>query len=293
MDMLVQVPYFPSVDGNVVATAIQRAPGGVGANIAVGLAQLGHSVILLGATGDDETGDFLRESLRKKGIDISRMLSRKGVATHSCFIAVNPHGERVIYGLPGAVAVETADELDCSAIRSAQAIHIAPSYKGVALSAIEEARAAGIFVSYTPADVWWPEGPAAVREIARKVDLLILNRVEAADLTGLSTPQRAIQQLAEWGYGSTVITVGEEGAWISNEGHIQKIPVFPRPDVRNTTGAGDAFTAGIVTGILLYQQLDKAARLGAAVASLKLREVGAQAGIPTLEEALYLTQVAT
>ncbi len=297
MDLLAQVPYFPPPDGNVVAKALTRAPGGVGANIAVGLARLGHNVKLLGAVGDDDTGSFLREQLKAQGVNTSSMLIRKGVLTYSCFIAVRPEGERAIYGLPGAAILETTQELDRQAIREAQALHIAPSHRDVALTAIEEARrggsggsgrSGGSFISYTPADIRWPENPNTVREIARQVDLLIVNRVEAADLTGLHKPEQAIRQLVAWGYDPVALTVGADGVWIGNGGHVEHIPALPRSGIRDTTGAGDAFAAGIVTGKLMGHALKQATRLGIRVASLKLRESGAQAGLPSLEEALAL-----
>ena len=288
LDRLVQVPYFPTVDGNVVATTMKRQPGGVGANIAVGMAHLGNRVVLLGATGDDDTGEFLRRHLAEAGVDTSHMITRRETDTHTCFIAVNPRGERTIYGLPGATTVEKPEELDHDVIRRARALHIAPAFKEVALAAIATAREAGIFVSYTPADVWWPHNPEVVRQIARLVDLLIVNRIEAAALTGLEDPEEGVRQLLAWGYESAVLTRGEHGVLVGDHGQVISIPACPAIGVRDTTGAGDAFTAGMVTGILIGLSLVQAARLGAAVAALKLRQAGAQAGLPTLEEALEL-----
>ncbi len=288
MDLVAQVPYFPTLDGNVVAQAVTRAPGGVGANIAVGLASLGHRVTLLGALGDDDTGHFLCNTLHTQHVDTSSMVIRAETATYSCFIAVRPHGERVIYGLPGAAILKTPEELDQTTLQGAQALHIAPSYKIVALKAIEKARQQGLFISYTPADVWWPEDPTAVREVARQADLLIINRVEAADLTGISNPEQAIRQLLAWDYGTVAVTIGEEGVWVGNNGNVEHIPAWPRPETQDTTGAGDAFTAGMVTGMLMKFSAARAAQLGACVASLKLRASGAQAGLPSLDEALDL-----
>jgi sugar/nucleoside kinase (ribokinase family) len=120
------------------------------------------------------------------------------------------------------------------------------------------------------------------------VDLLIVNRVEAADLTGLHKPEQAIRQLVAWGYDPVALTIGADGVWIGNDGHVEHVPAVPRSGIRDTTGAGDAFTAGIVTGKLMGHALKHAAMLGVRVASLKLRESGAQAGLPSLEEALAL-----
>ncbi len=288
LDQIARVPYFPTVDGNVVAPEMSRRPGGVGANVAVGLAHLGNAVAILGATGDDEAGKFLRAALQSAGVDTSHLITRDDVATHSCFIAVNPRGERVIYGLPGTVTLESPEELDLAVVRSARALHIAPAYRDVAMMAITVARAQGLFVSYAPGDVRWPEGEMAVREIARNVDMLILNQVEASMLTGLAEPEQAMDRLLNWGYGPVLLTLGSLGVLVGDEDRVIQLPAYPVKTVCDTTGAGDAFTAGAITGRLMGLSLTRAARLGTAVAALKIRRTGAQSGLPTLDEAMAL-----
>lgn len=285
LDWVARVPYIPPLDGNVVATEVIRAPGGLGANAAVALARLGHRVRLLGAIGDDEAGRWLRQILAQAGVEADTLLVRPGVPTYGCFIAVTPAGERLIFGLPGAAVLEQSAELDRATVRQARAVHMVQGYCEVAWAAIEEARAVGGFVSYAPGDVRWADGPAAVREVARQVDLLVVNRVEAAALTGEDDPAVALQRLLDGGPRCTVITVGAAGAWVGHGAQITLVPARPVPAI-DTTGAGDAFAAGLLTGLLRGRSPEEAARLGTAVAALKLRASGAQAGLPTLEEAL-------
>ena len=97
-----------------------------------------------------------------------------------------------------------------------------------------------------------------------------------------------MQRLLEWGYGPLVLTLGENGVLVGHNGAVISLPAYPVEAVQNTTGAGDAFTAGIVTGTRMHLPLEQAARLGTAVAALKLRQPGAQAGLPTLEEAINI-----
>jgi len=284
LDIEAHVPYFPAVDGNVVATALYRRPGGVGANIAVALARLGNRVVLLGATGDDDSGMFLREQLARAGVDTSAMLTRVHTATHSCFIAVTPGGERMIYGLPGTTTLEKPEEVNHAIIRTAGLLHIGPTYRAVALAAIATAHAWGLFISYTPADVRWPEGPQAVLDIARHADLLIVNRIEAAALTGAETPEDAAQRLLGRGHSPLILTCGGDGVLLGIGDRLIKLPAYPVDTVQNTTGAGDAFTAGVITGLHQGLPLEQAVYTGMAVAALKLRQPGAQAGLPTMEE---------
>ncbi len=284
LDIEAHVPYFPAGDGNVVATALYRRPGGVGANIATALARLGNHVTLLGAVGDDDNGVFLRAQLARAGVDTSAMLTRAHTATHSCFIAITPGGERMIYGLPGATTLEKPEEINQVVIQAAGALHLGPAYRAVALAAIAIARASGLGVSYTPADVRWPEGPQAVLDIARHVDLLIVNRIEAAALTDVAIPEEAARQLLAWGYSPLILTCGKDGAFLGFGDSLMRLPAYPVDAVQNTTGAGDAFTAGVITGLRRGLPLEQAVRMGMAVAALKLRQPGAQAGLPTMEE---------
>jgi ribokinase len=290
LDTIVRVDRFPEPDGNAVATALSRSHGGMGANIAVALARLGSRVALMGATGDDEIGQLLRERLQEEGVDLSAMVLRPETPTHSCFIAVNPKGERIIFGLPGTLVLEQPEELDRELLRKVAALHLAPGYRSVALTAIEVARAAGAFISYTAGDVQWPEGVPAAREIAAQVDLLIVNRVEAALLTGQEEPREALQALLEVVPGMVALTVGSQGVLVGAEGQVDHVPAYP-VEAEDSTGAGDAFAAGLVTGLLRRLTPREATRFGAAVAALKLRRPGARTALPTLEEVLdFLTK---
>jgi len=288
LDMLAQVPYFPQVDGNVVATTLRREPGGGGANIAVGLAHLGQSVALLGMTGADSVGDFLRSHLQSVGVDISGMVRRVGQPSQQCFVALTPEGERMIYGLPGATVITNPEDLQIPYIQQAAALHIVSAYQTVARTAIQAAREGGAIISYTPADIWWPHNPTVVLKIAQDVDILIVNRVEAAALTGLESPTASIAWLMRQGCEVVILTLGAEGVLLGERGQTLSVPAFPATGVSDTTGAGDAFAAGLVTGLVMQMALPQAVRLGVAVAALKLRESGAQAGLPSLEQALRL-----
>ena len=288
MDLLARVQAFPAPDGNAAVSELLRLPGGMAANVAVALARLGHHVALHGLTGDDAIGDELRALLMASGVDISRLLRRAQTASHSCFIAVNPAGERMIFGLPGVLALEDPAELDTVLLRQARAVHIGPGPTAVAEATIAAAREGdAAWITYAPGDILMYQQPAGVMRIAPLVDVLILNRVEACILTGQATPRTAAQALLGVPRHALLVTLGAEGVWVGAEGALERLLAFPAA-VADTTGAGDAFAAGVLAGLLRGEPVREAARLGAAVAALKIREAGAQAGLPDLESALAL-----
>lgn len=291
LDIVARVDFFPPPDGNVVATSVEEMPGGNGGNLAVALARLGHEVRLLGAVGEDEAGRFLLARLEEAGVRTDACLLRLDERSYRCLVAVAPSGERRIIALPGAQLLRSPDELPRQALQGVDGLLLAASRTEVALAAIAEARRRrGVLVGYVPGDVRWPEGPEAVLRIAARADLLIVNRVEAAALTGFDDPRLAMEWLMGRVPGSVAVTLGAEGVLVGKRGRFREVPAFPVEGVRDTTGAGDAFAAGMFTGMLFRFPGGQAARLGAAVAALKLRRggTGAQAGLPSLEEALAL-----
>jgi len=289
MDLLARVSAFPAPDGNAAVSELLRLPGGMAANVAVALARLGHTVTLHGLTGDDAIGDELRVLLTTAGVDVSRLLRRAQTASHSCFIAVNPAGERMIFGLPGVIALEDPAELDTELLRQAHAVHIGPGPTAVAEAAVAAARAGDVaWLTYAPGDILMYQQPSGVLRIAPLVDVLILNQVEAGILTGCASPRAAAEALLNVPRRALLITLGAEGVWVGAAGALEWLPAYPVAAVADTTGAGDAFTAGALTGLLRGESVRDAARLGSAVAALKIQQAGAQAGLPDLATALAL-----
>jgi sugar/nucleoside kinase (ribokinase family) len=117
-----------------------------------------------------------------------------------------------------------------------------------------------------------------------QVDVLLVSRTEAAEWTGLASPAEAIRQLGRMGPPVVIQTLGAEGAMVLANGRTTEVPAFPGPPARDTTGAGDAFAAGLIAGFLEGLDWEAAARMGCAVAALKIRRVGARSGLPGWDE---------
>lgn len=282
-DWVAEVEALPPRDGLALAHSYQPFPGGSAANVAVGLARLGVQVGFLGKLGDDENGRRLQRAFETEGVDTAALRVEPGRPTATCFIALDARGDRMVFSLPGASLLEDPAELDLPYVGQGQVLYIGPAYPAVALAASGAAGTAGALVIYAPSGAWGGEGLTGIRPILKGVDLLLVSQTEALALSGQATPEAALRTLIETGVKVVVETLGAQGVLVCSGGdthHVASFPVAPR----DTTGAGDAFAAGLVAGYLEGRDWLAAAQLGNAVAALKVQQLGSRNGLPSREQ---------
>ena len=285
MDWVARVETLPRKDSIVLARSCDKFPGGSAANVAVGVARLGHRVGFVGKLGDDENGQLLLRAFEDEGVDTQSLIVERGRATATCFIAVDERGERMIVALPGVALIERAEELNLEYLRGARAVYIGPPHtEAVAAAVAAAAHENRATVFYAPGGVHWPGGLAPLGPVLERTDVLVVSRTESLALTGCASPDEAAQMLRETGPPVVVQTLGPEGALVASGAHLALVPAFEVPNVRDTTGAGDAFAAGLIAGFLEGLDWEAATRMGCAVAALKIRHVGARSGLPSREE---------
>ncbi|MEA3341449.1 MAG: carbohydrate kinase family protein, partial [Chloroflexota bacterium] len=120
--------------------------------------------------------------------------------------------------------------------------------------------------------------------VLERTAVLLVSRTEALALTGRPSPDEAARALREMGPQVVVETLGAEGVLVASDAGLIRVPAFDVPDAQDTTGAGDGFAAGLIAGFLEGLGWVAAARMGCAVAALKIRHVGARSGLPSREE---------
>ncbi len=286
VDQVVCVPRLPGTDQIVLADSCTRCAGGTGANIAAALVKLGCRAGLLGKIGDDEDGRFLRSCLEEAAVDLSGLRVAAGERSARCFIALDPQGQRVIYALGGAALIQDPAELDEDSFRGFHMLCICDAYPEVALAAARFAHRAGQTVVFAPGGLMVSLGLQVLKPVLSLTQILVVSRTEAGVLSGGADPGEAAHQLSREGPEVVIVTLGAEGCLVWNDNGFVRLPAYPAPRVRDTTGAGDAFTAGILSGFLSGMDWRSAADFGNAVAALKVGAVGAQQGVPGREEVL-------
>lgn len=281
LDVLV-APVRPFEPGTDVPAVIRLAPGGAGANVALGLAQVGRSTTLVGCIGADDSAGLTRH-LHAAGVRLS--LRVLGDARTGTIVAViDPDGERSMAADRGANSYLSEAQLSDAVIDNHRHLHVSgysmldPRTGRVARAAIGRAKRLGKSVSVDPASVGplLGYGAARFRTDITGVDLLLPNSAEALGLTGAVDIEQAARELAVQ-CTAVAVTCGADGALWADSNGVLRCPAVADPGtVRDTTGAGDAFTAGLLNAWLAGRGPTACLMAGQQAASLVVTRWGAQ-----------------
>jgi sugar/nucleoside kinase (ribokinase family) len=253
--------------------------GGQAATAALALARLGSKVAWLGAVGDDAAAERVMAPLRASGVDCSGVKRVAGGRTRAAEIRVDPSdGEREVQAERDPGVALTPDDLDPARLASARVVHLDAEDPAASLRAAEEATRSGAAV-VLDAERAFP----GWSELVRQTDFPIVSRPFAEEISK-GSERGGLLALAERARCLAVVTLGSEGAIACAAGSTEVIASSSfRVEARDTTGAGDAFHAGFIWGLL--QGFDAAAvlRTAHAVAALACTALGAQGGLPDRE----------
>ena len=278
LDIVAGMSRFPRPGESLIADNSMMGPGGKGANQAMAALRAGARVHYIGKIGQDDFGNFARRHLENSGFDAITLFTCKEKPTGNALIYVaGDDAENMISVYPGANLTVTAAEVTrCQPTVAAADILLMQLENN--LSAIQRmidtAQAAETRVILNPAP--WQK---VSDTLLARVDLLTPNSHEATQLTGVAvsdfaSAQRAAQVLHDKGVRQLIITLGMQGALLSDRGEVLHIPVFPAQPL-DTTGAGDAFNGALAARLAAGETLPQAAHFAAAYASVCVERRGA------------------
>ncbi|MFT7587777.1 MAG: fructokinase, partial [Cellvibrionaceae bacterium] len=262
------IDFVPTVNGVSLAEApaFKKAPGGAPANVAAGLAKLGQNAAFMGKVGDDEFGRMLASVLAKAGVDTSFMSFDMAARTALAFVTLKANGERefMFYRHPSADMLLTEAEVDMDAVRNAAIFHygsislIAEPCRSTHLKILDEAKSAGVFLSYDPnlRLPLWDSAEAAkagILSIWKSADIIKISDEELIFLTGEDTDTSARSLMFD-GLKLLLVTEGANGARYYTPDFAGKVAGF-KVETIDTTGAGDAFVAGLLSKLVNDQTI--------------------------------------
>jgi sugar/nucleoside kinase (ribokinase family) len=283
VDVLVRpVEQIPEGQGGALVEQIRITPAGPAGGTAVTLAKLGASVRSAGALGQDELGEVMLELLRRHGVDTSLLLRRDGVQTSASVLPIRPDGSRPAFHVVGANATYSSADAPWEEIARADYLHLgAPEFMGgeEAAKILAFARDNGVVTS---ADILAPSEQAAaildwIAPAFGHLDYLLPNEEQVLALSGADDLVAGCRALIERGVGCVAATCGAEGAVVVDSAAEERVPAF-EVDVVDTTGCGDAFSAGFLRGLALERSRAEAAALGCAAAGLVAQGLGSDHG---------------
>lgn len=297
------VDFVPTVTGQDLAAAelFRKAAGGAPANVAVGLARLGVSSAFIGKVGADSFGRFLAATLTQAEVDVKPLRVTDRARTALAFVSLANDGDRefLFYGGPSADMLLEVGDIDEAAIAAAKILHfgsvslISEPARSATLHAVRLAHEHGRLVSYDPnlRLALWPDADAAragLRLGLAHANIVKISEEEVTFLTGLADPVSGARALWHEHLMLMAVTRGAQGClWVTADA-AHAVPGFPAEAV-DTTGAGDAFMAGLLAGLLSTPDippapatLDRISRLANAAGALT---TGGRGAIPSLPNA--------
>lgn len=305
------IDFVPTVAGLSLADApaFKKAPGGAPANVAVGIARLGGKSAFVGKVGDDEFGYMLADILKKNNVEHEGMLFDKGARTALAFVTLRADGERefMFFRNPSADMLLQESELNVSLIKKATIFHygsislITDPCKSAHMAAMKIAKEAGAILSYDPnlRLPLWPSAAAAregILSIWNKADIIKISEEEIGFLTEGGDPysDETALKLMHPNLKLLLVTEGQAGCRYYTKGFSGKVQGMKVATV-DTTGAGDAFVAGILSQLAqdmsLIQdetRLREALKFANACGAIATTERGAIPALPDREAVLKI-----
>jgi 2-dehydro-3-deoxygluconokinase len=270
--------------------------GGAESNVAIGLSRLGHSSRWISRLGEDEFGDAMLSFIRGEGVDVSFVTRDQSASTGVFFKEFRRLNDtRVYYYRKDSAASRMGAEwLGEDSISDAKYLHITGITPALSIScremlekAILIAKGNGTKIVFDPnlrLKIWRDEEEArqVIKKFASESDLVLPGISEAEFLFGRLTPEEYVEKFHDLGIETVIMKLGKQGALISSPSvPMTTIPGFLVERVVDPVGAGDAFAAGVLSGLLDGISLEEAVLRGNAMGAMVTMVNGDAEGLPT------------
>ncbi|MHA1985906.1 MAG: carbohydrate kinase family protein [Promethearchaeota archaeon] len=298
VDMVAQVERHPVEDDEVFVSELKLFSGGAAANTAYACAKLKLKTAFIGKLGQDDTfGTKIINDFAEAAVNTELVKYSNEYKTGSAYVALNKEGDRRIYAHSGAANYLSEEDIREEELSSSKILFLS-SLKNLEpfIIAAEIGKRKKIPIILNPGMLIIEQGFVNIRELIEKVDILILSQREFQVLFHLSEEdfnpkiaQEKSNNLFSTGIKILIITMGKNGALLITPSYSQIIPSYKPEKVVDTTGAGDAFSAGFIYGFCQnlsykFDDLRYNSKIGNFVASKCIEKLGARKGIPDLEE---------
>ncbi|MFX1374934.1 MAG: carbohydrate kinase family protein [Promethearchaeota archaeon] len=301
VDIVAQVDRYPEKDDEVFVSDLKLLSGGAAANTAYACAKLGLKTAFIGKIGrNDIFGSKLVNDFNEVKVNTELLKYSDNYSTGSAYVALNKEGERRIFAYSGAANHLLKEDIREDELSLTKTIFLS-SLKNLNpfIKAAEIGKQKKLPIILNPGMLMIEQGFKYIKELLEKIDILIMSQREFQvlfDLINLNSNLAVIRKnamkLFSLGIKAVIVTKGNKGALMMTNENSELIPPIKINKVIDTTGAGDAFSAGFIYGFIQnpsfeFEALKHNVKLGNFIAGKCIEKLGARNGIPDIEEVKF------
>ena len=282
IDMLFKVERLAGDEEESFINNYTETCGGSAANTMVGLARLGCKVGFIGKVANDREGNLQLDCFKTEGVDTKGIAQAKKGKSGSVMGFVDRKGARALYINSGVNDQIEFRELQAPYITQTQFVHLS-SFVGEKSFRTQKKLLSflpdSVKISFDPGSLYAQKGFSAIEPIIQNSYVMMPNEVELQLITGEREVPKGAEMLLQRGVKVVAVKLGTKGCYVTNGQEKQMIQPF-KVLVVDTTGAGDAFNAGFLYGLIHDKSFAECGRLGNYIAAQSITKMGARAGLP-------------
>jgi ribokinase len=286
VDKLYKVDKIASAEEESFIYSFKEACGGSAANTIVGLARLGLKTGYIGKLAVDNEGKRLLEEFKREGVDVRGIVVSKTGRSGTVLGFVDLKGERALYVDPGVNDTLGFEEINMEYALKTKFLHLT-SFVGEtpfqAQKKLVESLPKSVKLTIDPGELYARRGLSGLKFVLDRAFAVMPNAGELKLLTGEDNYKEGAEKLLAEGVKIVAVKLGRKGCYLTNGEEEYMVPPFKVQAV-DTTGAGDAFSAGFLYGLATNRPLKQCGEIGNFVASRCITQIGARNGLPTLVE---------
>lgn len=277
------------------AKTFEKKTAGAESNVAIGIAKLGHKAGWISKVGKDELGEFVIREVRGEGVDTSYVGRSIDAPTGVMFKQVLAGNETSVnyYRKNSAASTLSPEDIDIDYLTSAKILHISgvtpalsESCKETINYVVDKAKEKGVIVSFDPnirLKLWSKEAAKeTLKPLLAKSDIVLTGLDEGEILLGINDGQALIEELLSLGIRQVAVKLGADGALVGDETGIYKIEAT-KVTVVDNIGAGDAFSAGFLSGVIEGKSIQECGAMGCLMGAFAVSSFGDIEGLPDRE----------
>ena len=284
LDKLYKVNMIAKEEEEGAVLDFKKSAGGSAANTVVGLARLKLKTGFIGKVAADREGNFLLDEFRKEGVDVNGIIVSAKGRSGTVMGFIDPKGDRALYVDPGVNDQIEFKDINLDHVSDTKFLHLSSFVGEKSFKAQKQLieQLSSVKISFDPGAIYARKGLAAMKPIIRRSYVMFPNAIEVKLLTGQDYREGA-ETFIKLGADLVAVKLGKRGCYVT-DGKESHLIEASKVEAVDTTGAGDAFCAGFLYGLIKQKDLYECGKLGNFVASRCISKMGARTGLPKLED---------